>query len=79
MKTININDLIAKEVERLTIKYNKEYFNCDDLIKIMGIGRDNVRQLMRSECFPTIKVGKRIIISVFNFVTWEFANGYLEV
>ena len=70
IKEININNLIESEVDRLTTKYNKDFLDCEDLIKITGLGRDNVRNLMRSKNFPTTKVGKRQVVSVLNFVTW---------
>jgi len=79
--TINLNNLIQSEVARISQKYNKDFLDCEDLIKITGLGRDNVRQLLRSKTFPTTKVGKRQVVSVLNFVTWatvqnsEVANG----
>ena len=68
--TINLNELIQNEVNRISLKYNKDFLDCEDLIKITGLGRDNVRNLMRSKTFPTTKVGKRQVVSVLNFVTW---------
>lgn len=68
--SININNLIQSEVDRISQKYNKDFLDCDDLIKITGLGRDNVRSLLRSKDFPTTKVGKRQVVSVLNFVTW---------
>ena len=70
----NINNLIQSEVDRLTTKYNKDFLDCEDLIKITSLGRDNVRNLMRSKNFPTTKVGKRQVVSVLNFVTWLTLN-----
>ena len=73
-KQLNIDNLIKSEVDRLTTKYNKDFLDCEDLINIMGIGRDNARNLMRSKNFPTTKVGKRQVVSVLNFVTWLTLN-----
>ena len=73
-KQLNIDNLIKSEVDRLTTKYNKDFLDCEDLIKITGLGRDNVRNLMRSKNFPTTKVGKRQVVSVLNFVTWMTMN-----
>ena len=73
-KQFNIDNLIKAEVDRLTTKYNKDFLECEDLIKITGLGRDNVRNLMRSKNFPTTKVGKRQVVSVLNFVTWMTLN-----
>ena len=75
-----INNLIQNEVERISTKYNKDFLDCEDLIKITGLGRDNVRNLLRSKNFPTTKVGKRQVVSVLNFVTWQtIQNANLEV
>ncbi len=71
---LNVDNLIKAEVDRLTTKYNKDFLDCEDLIKITGLGRDNVRNLMRSKNFPTTKVGKRQVVSVLNFVTWLTLN-----
>lgn len=71
---ININDLIQNEVNRISLKYSKDFLSCEDLVKITGLGRDNVRNLMRSKNFPTTKVGKRQVVSVLNFVTWMTLN-----
>ena len=71
---INLNELIQNEVNRISLKYSKDFLDCEDLIKITGLGRDNVRNLMRSKTFPTTKVGKRQVVSVLNFVTWLTLN-----
>ena len=73
-KNIDLNSLIQSETQRISIKYNKDFLDCDDLIKITGLGRDNVRNLLRSKSFPTTKVGKRQVVSVLNFVTWLALN-----
>ena len=72
--TINLNELIQAEVDRISTKYSKDFLDCEDLVKITGLGRDNVRNLMRSKTFPTTKVGKRQVVSVLNFVTWLTLN-----
>lgn len=71
---LNLNNLIQSEVDRISTKYNKDFLDCEDLIKITGLGRDNVRNLLRSKSFPTTKVGKRQVVSVLNFVTWLTLN-----
>ena len=71
---ININDLMQNEVNRISLKYEKDFLDCEDLIKITELGRDNVRTLLRSKDFPTTKVGKRQVVSVLNFVTWLTLN-----
>ena len=71
---LNLNNLIQSEVDRISTKYNKDFLDCEDLIKITGLGRDNVRNLLRSKSFPTTKVDKRQVVSVLNFVTWLTLN-----
>lgn len=71
---MNYENLIKSEVERISTKYNKDFLDCEDLMKITGLGRDNVRNLLRSKNFPTTKVGKRQVVSVLNFVTWQIMN-----
>ena len=72
--TINLNELIQNEVNRISLKYNKDFLDCEDLIKITGLGRDNVCSLLRRKDFPTTKVGKRQVMSILNFVTWLTLN-----
>ena len=56
--TINLNELIQSEVNRISLKYGKDFLDCEDLIKITGLGRDNVRNLMRSKPFQLQKSAK---------------------
>lgn len=67
-------DLIAIETKRLAEKYNKSFLDCEDIIEITGLGRNNVRTLMNSKEFPVIKVGNRNVVSIVNFVTWQISN-----
>ena len=53
---LNIESLIQNEVERISTKYNKDFLDCEDLIKITGLGRDNVRNLLRSKNFQQQKL-----------------------
>ncbi len=78
-ENINLNNLIQAEVNRLTNKYNKDFLDCEDIMIITGLGRDNVRNLMRSKNFPTTKVGKRQVVSVLNFVTYITLKSQSEV
>ena len=66
----SLNNLIQSEVERISQKYNKDFLDCDDLVKITGLGRDNIRRLLNSKNFPTTRVGRRQVVSVLNFVTY---------
>lgn len=68
---INFDNLIQREVERISTKYNKDFLDCEDIMKITGLGRDTVRKLLRSNSFSTTKVARRYVVSVLNFVTWQ--------
>ena len=59
--------LISAEAKRLAERYNKDYLDCEDLMKITGLGKGNVRTLMNRFDFPTTTVGKRKVISVLSF------------
>ena len=71
---LKIEELISAEAKRLSDKYGKDYFDCADIIKITGLGRDNVRDLMSRKDFPLMKVGKRKIVSVVAFATWQIKD-----
>ena len=68
---VNIEQVIADEVKRISAQFGKSFLDCEDIIKLTGLGRDNVRALMRSRRFPVVKVGKRQVVSILNFVTWQ--------
>lgn len=61
----------AIEAKRLSEKYNKDFLDCDDLVKIMGVGKNNVRQLLNSDSFPTIEIGNRKVVSVIALALWS--------
>ena len=64
----------ALEARRLAEKYGKDYLNCDDLVSIMGIGKNNARQLLNNSTFPTIEVGNRKVVSVIAFALWSLQD-----
>lgn len=68
---LNRERLIAEETARISWRYGKSFLDCDDLIKLTGLGRDNVRVLMRSKAFPVTKVGNRQVVSVLAFAAWQ--------
>lgn len=76
---LKIEQLIADEVKRLSLQFGKSFLDCEDIIKITGLGRDNVRALMRSRRFPVTTVGKRQVVSILNFVTWQLSDNSAEV
>jgi len=71
---MNIDYLIASEIKRLSEKYQKEYLDCSDIMEITGLGRDNVRLMMSKKDFPRISIGKRKLVSIAGFVTWQITN-----
>lgn len=77
---VNINSefgvAAALEARRLAEKYGKDYLSCDDLVSIMGIGKNNARQLLNSTTFPTIEIGNRKVVSVIAFALWSLQDNY---
>ena len=71
LNNIRIEEVIAAETKRLSESFGKSFIDCEDLIKLTGLGRDNVRLLMRSRRFPVVKVGKRQVVSILSFVAWQ--------
>lgn len=75
---LNVNSKLgvaaALEAQRLAEKYGKDYLNCDDLVSIMGIGKNNARHLINSSTFPTIEVGNRKVVSVIAFTLWSLQD-----
>jgi endonuclease III len=69
---IKAEELISAEAKRLSDKYNKDYLDCDDLVKITGIGKTNARILMNRYDFPTTTIGRRKVISVLAFAKWAY-------
>jgi hypothetical protein len=71
----------ALEARRLSEKYGKDYLNCDDLVSIMGIGKNNARQLFNSSNFPTVEIGNLKVVSVIAFALWSLqdSNSYALV
>lgn len=64
----------AIEARRLSEKYGKDFFDCEDLITVMGVGRNNIRQLLNSDAFPTIEIGNRKVVSVIAFSMWSLTH-----
>lgn len=71
---LKIEEIISAEASRLSSKYNKDYLNHNDLIQITGLGRDNVRAMMKRSDFPLTTIGKRQVVSVVLFITWMITN-----
>ena len=73
-KPYKLEELIALETKRLADKYGKSFLDCENLIELTGLGRDNVRALMKSNTFPILKVGNRQVVSIVNFVSWQLTQ-----
>ena len=44
--------------------------NADQLAQALGISRANAYQLMHSKGFPTIQIGKRMLVPKDKFLEW---------
>jgi len=77
---ININSEIgvaaALEAKRISEKYDKDYLDFEDIVKITGLGKNNVRTLMKSKDFPTTELNdsNRKVVSVIAFAFWSVKN-----
>lgn len=69
----------AIEANRLSEKYNKDFFDAKDLVAVMGIGLNNARQLLNSDTFPTMEIGNRKVVGIAAFVLWTFNNDINEI
>jgi predicted DNA-binding transcriptional regulator AlpA len=75
---VKTEELIHMETKRIAEKFDKEYLDCKDLIKITGLGKDNVRHMMNKNGFPLMKIGKRQVVSILNFVSWQLNQNRKE-
>lgn len=71
---IKIEQLISAEVKRISEALGKSFLDCDDIAALSGLGRDNARILMKSKAFPLITVGRRQVVSILAFVTWQMKD-----
>ena len=46
----------------------------EEAAKILGVSRSMAYQLVRSEGFPTVKIGRRILVSVKGLERWVEAQ-----
>lgn len=49
---------------------NKDILRVDDLVAILGIGRNTAYNLMRSKDFPSKQIGRQWFISTNSFEYW---------
>ena len=62
----NIKELATMKKEYQNLKILKT----DDLKNILGIGRDKAYALMRSEAFPSTKIGRTCFVTEKNLEIW---------
>lgn len=74
MDELRIEELISAEAKRLSDRYGKDYLTATDIRKITGLGKDKVRNIMLRKDFPSLNLGKRKIVSVVGFATWQIKN-----
>ena len=74
MDELKLEELISAEAKRLSDRYGKDYLTATDIRKITGLGKDKVRNIMLRKDFPSLNLGKRKIVSVVGFATWQIKN-----
>lgn len=50
-----------------------------DLQEVLKMGRNNAYSLMKSECFPSIKIGKKYYVSEESLKAWIKDNEYSKI
>ena len=70
----SIEQLIMLETNRLSEKYGKVFFNCKEIIELTGLGRDTVRTLIKESVIPSVRAGRKRIVSIVGFVNWQLNN-----
>ena len=48
--------------------------NADQLAQVLGISRANAYSLFHSQDFPTLKIGKRMVVPKDKLMTWMEKN-----
>lgn len=48
--------------------------NANNIAKTLGISRAGAYELMHSEGFPTLRIGKRMMVSKDRFIQWIERN-----
>lgn len=58
---------------------NINMLDTKDLQKILKIGRSSAYNLMKSDCFPSIKIGRKYLISEETLKEWLKDNEFSEI
>ena len=68
----------AKEGEKMITYTNYDQLplalNADDVAQVLGVSRAQAYNLMRSEGFPTLKIGKRMSVPKNKLLEWIDAH-----
>ena len=59
-----------KQVQYKTYDELPLMLSVPDVADVLGIGRANAYELVRSEGFPALKIGSRIIVPKDDFILW---------
>ena len=52
--------------------------NAQQIAEMLGLSRAGAYELLHSKGFPTLKVGKRLMVSKENFISWINRNSQSE-
>ena len=52
--------------------------NAQQIAETLGLSRAGAYELLHSKGFPTLKVGKRLMVSKKNFISWINRNSQSE-
>lgn len=56
--------------EYTTLEQLPIFLNADQVAAVLGISRAKAYQLMHTEAFPNIQIGKRMVVRKEHFIAW---------
>lgn len=56
---------MTEDIERLPM-----FLTVEDVAKVMGIGKPNAYELFKRQDFPSIRVGRRLVVAREAFLRW---------
>lgn len=59
-----------KRNEYTTLDQLPIFLNADQVSEVLGISRAKAYQLMHTEAFPKIQIGKRMVVRKEHFIAW---------
>ncbi len=54
----------------IPIERKKLTYSVPEMAKVLGISADRAYRLVKTKGFPTIKIGKRLLVSVAGLESW---------